>query len=90
MGCFPAERAGTLLENLRRLSGTTQQMLDNEAVVRAIAEEYVDGDAYFFIGRQLGSSVALEGALKHKEISHPHAEGFPAGELNQGTLALDP
>ena len=52
------------------------------------AEEYVDGDAFFFIGRRLGAPVALEGALKLKEISYDHAEGFPAGELKHGPLAL--
>jgi glucosamine--fructose-6-phosphate aminotransferase (isomerizing) len=63
-------------------------VLDEEASVRAAAEEYVDGDAFFFIGRRLGAPVALEGALKLKEISYDHAEGFPAGELKHGPLAL--
>ena len=63
-------------------------MLDREDQVRVAAEEYGDGDAFFFIGRRLGAPVALEGALKLKEISYDHAEGFPAGELKHGPLAL--
>jgi glucosamine--fructose-6-phosphate aminotransferase (isomerizing) len=53
-----------------------------------LAEEYGDSDAYFFIGRGTNVAVALEGALKCKEISYEHAEGFPAGELKHGPLAL--
>jgi glucosamine--fructose-6-phosphate aminotransferase (isomerizing) len=56
--------------------------------VEAAAEEYADSDAFFFVGRDLGCPVALEGALKLKEISYDHAEGFPAGELKHGPLAL--
>ena len=47
-----------------------------------------DSEAFFFVGRQLGVPVALEGALKLKEISYDHAEGFAAGELKHGPLAL--
>lgn len=55
---------------------------------KAIAEKYLDSSGYFFIGRGLGYSVALEGALKFKEITYEHAEGFPSGELKHGPLAL--
>jgi glucosamine--fructose-6-phosphate aminotransferase (isomerizing) len=53
-----------------------------------VAEEHLDSEAFFFIGRRLGKPTALEGALKLKEISYDHAEGFPAGELKHGPLAL--
>ena len=53
-----------------------------------LAEAYADADAYFFIGRGAGYPVALEGALKFKEITYEHAEGFAAGELKHGPLAL--
>jgi len=53
-----------------------------------LADRYGDSDAYFFIGRGTAHPVALEGALKLKEISYEHAEGFPAGELKHGPLAL--
>ena len=82
------DEAKAVLENLRGLPGSVQQVLDCESEVQAVAERYVDGDAFFFIGRRLGHPVALEGALKLKEISYDHAEGYPAGELKHGPLAL--
>jgi glucosamine--fructose-6-phosphate aminotransferase (isomerizing) len=87
-GTLSSAGAADLLENLRGLPGAVQQVLDAEPEVREVAREYVDGDAFFFIGRKLGAGVALEGALKLKEIAYVHAEGFPAGELKHGTLAL--
>jgi len=77
-----------ILEDLRALPGAIQQVLDQEERVREVAEAYAESDAFFFIGRKLGCPVALEGALKLKEISYDHAEGFPAGELKHGPLAL--
>ena len=72
---------------LRDLPGDVQTILD-ESNAEAVAEAYLDADAYFFIGRGLNYPVALEGALKMKEISYEHAEGFAAGELKHGPLAL--
>ncbi|WP_232702149.1 glutamine--fructose-6-phosphate transaminase (isomerizing) [Halobacterium wangiae] len=80
--------ASEILSNVRGLPGAVQQVLDDEDLVLEVAEEYADGDAFFFIGRGLGYPVALEGALKLKEISYDHAEGFAAGELKHGPLAL--
>ncbi|WP_336024881.1 glutamine--fructose-6-phosphate transaminase (isomerizing) [Halobellus salinisoli] len=80
--------ARKLLSDLRGLPSAVQQVLDRENQVRVAAEEYGGGDAFFFIGRRLGAPVALEGALKLKEISYDHAEGFAAGELKHGPLAL--
>ena len=80
--------ARELLSNLRGLPGAVQQVLDSEAGIREVAEEHLDSEAFFFIGRRLGTPTALEGALKLKEISYDHAEGFPAGELKHGPLAL--
>ncbi len=87
-GTLSGRRAETLLENLRSVPGAIQQVLDDEELVAATACEYADSDAYFFIGRSLGYPVALEGALKLKEISYDHAEGFASGELKHGPLAL--
>lgn len=80
--------ASNMLEKLTAVPSAIQQVLDAESTVRRIAEEFADGDAFFFIGRRLGHPVALEGALKLKEISYDHAEGFPSGELKHGPLAL--
>ncbi|USZ68118.1 glutamine--fructose-6-phosphate transaminase (isomerizing) [Halorussus salilacus] len=75
------------LEALSELPGHVQQILDYTSA-RRVAERYRDSDAYFFIGRGAVRPVALEGALKFKEISYEHAEGFAAGELKHGPLAL--
>jgi glucosamine--fructose-6-phosphate aminotransferase (isomerizing) len=72
---------------LRDLPGDVQTVLDGSRAA-GIAGEYADADSYFFIGRGLHYPVALEGALKLKEISYEHAEGFAAGELKHGPLAL--
>lgn len=82
------DRAADIREQIRQLPGAVQQILDREAKIKEIAETYVDHDEYFFIGRDIAHPVALEGALKLKEISYDHAEGFPAGELKHGPLAL--
>ncbi|QLK26770.1 glutamine--fructose-6-phosphate transaminase (isomerizing) [Natrinema zhouii] len=75
------------LEALRDIPGQVQTILDTTDA-RAVAEAYADADAYFFIGRGYHYPVALEGALKMKEITYRHAEGFAAGELKHGPLAL--
>ncbi|MGQ3330783.1 glutamine--fructose-6-phosphate transaminase (isomerizing) [Halorubrum sp. FL23] len=87
-GALGAADARTVLQNLSGLPGAIQQVLDAEATVREAAKEYGDSEAFFFVGRDLGVPVALEGALKLKEISYDHAEGFAAGELKHGPLAL--
>ena len=83
-----AADARNVLEDLRGLPGAVQQVLDEESTVLEATERFVDSRAYFFVGRQLGYPVALEGALKLKEIAYDHAEGFAAGELKHGPLAL--
>ncbi|WP_336343413.1 glutamine--fructose-6-phosphate transaminase (isomerizing) [Halalkalicoccus ordinarius] len=76
-----------LLGALRSLPDHVQSILD-DSNAREIAAEYENAGAYFFIGRGYNYPVALEGALKMKEISYKHAEGFAAGELKHGPLAL--
>ncbi|MFC6905934.1 glutamine--fructose-6-phosphate transaminase (isomerizing) [Halalkalicoccus tibetensis] len=76
-----------VLAALRDLPDHVQSILDGSNA-REIAAEYEDSDAYFFIGRGYNYPVALEGALKMKEITYKHAEGFAAGELKHGPLAL--
>jgi glucosamine--fructose-6-phosphate aminotransferase (isomerizing) len=82
-----ADDARDIIAALRDLPGQVQQLLD-DSTAAAVAEQFVDADAYFFIGRGHMHPVALEGALKMKEITYKHAEGFAAGELKHGTLAL--
>jgi glutamine---fructose-6-phosphate transaminase (isomerizing) len=76
-----------LLAALDDLPTQLQHVLDTSSV-HGVADAYVDADAYFFIGRRYTAPVALEGALKMKEITYKHAEGFAAGELKHGPLAL--
>ncbi|MCL7419033.1 MAG: SIS domain-containing protein, partial [Halalkalicoccus sp.] len=76
-----------LLGALRDLPDHVQSILDGSPA-QEIAAEYEDAGAYFFIGRGYNYPVALEGALKMKEITYKHAEGFAAGELKHGPLAL--
>ena len=87
-GTLSSDDAAALLEALRAVPGAIQQVLDREDAVAEVAREYADAPAFFFIGRRLGVPAALEGALKLKEISYVHAEGFAAGELKHGPLAL--
>ncbi|WP_226479897.1 glutamine--fructose-6-phosphate transaminase (isomerizing) [Natrinema amylolyticum] len=75
------------LEAVRDIPGQVQSVLETTDA-RAVAEAFVEADAYFFIGRGYHYPVALEGALKMKEITYRHAEGFAAGELKHGPLAL--
>jgi glucosamine--fructose-6-phosphate aminotransferase (isomerizing) len=77
----------SVLTALRDLPGNVQAILDDSRAAE-VAEAYAEADSYFFIGRGLHYPVALEGALKLKEISYEHAEGFAAGELKHGPLAL--
>ena len=84
---FPAE-VGEVVDRLRELSGLVRRTLELDEQVRAIAERYAEVRDVLFIGRHTGYPAALEGALKLKEISYVHAEGYPAGELKHGPIAL--
>ncbi|NEZ05194.1 glutamine--fructose-6-phosphate transaminase (isomerizing) [Wenzhouxiangella sp. XN201] len=73
---------------LRALPGLIEKALDLEDEVKLIAEDFVDKHHALFLGRGTHFPIALEGALKLKEISYIHAEAYPAGELKHGPLAL--
>ncbi|WP_283403960.1 glutamine--fructose-6-phosphate transaminase (isomerizing) [Halorubrum sp. DM2] len=83
----PSPDAAAFLSALTELPGYVRQVVESTAA-EAVADAFADSDAYFFIGRGPGHSVALEGALKFKEITYEHAEGFTAAELKHGPLAL--
>ncbi|WP_121742546.1 glutamine--fructose-6-phosphate transaminase (isomerizing) [Natronorubrum halophilum] len=83
----PAEDRAAMLEDLENLPQHVETVLETSQA-EALARETVDSESYFFIGNGLGHSVALEGALKFKEITYEHAEGFASGELKHGPLAL--
>ena len=77
----------SLLPAAESLPGRVEDVLASSDAAD-IASQYADSQSYFFIGRGLGYPVALEGALKFKEITYEHAEGFASGELKHGPLAL--
>ena len=84
-----SEHAGReMVEQLMRIPELAQRVLDQSDVIKALAEKYADKNDFFYIGRGYMFPAALEGALKLKEISYIHAEGYHAAELKHGPLAL--
>jgi len=83
----PSPDAAAFLSALTELPGHVRQVVESTAA-EEVADAFADSEAYFFIGRGPGHAVALEGALKFKEITYEHAEGFTAAELKHGPLAL--
>ncbi len=83
-----ADRLQSIVHELRELPQKAQAFLSNGQAVKTFAEQYGFNDDVFFIGRSIDYAVAMEGALKLKEISYIHAEAYAAGELKHGTLAL--
>lgn len=77
-----------LIDALQSIPEKIQQTLDMNAVLPQLAKKYNAGHSVFYIGRNTDYAVALEGALKMKEISYLHAEAYAAGELKHGTIAL--
>jgi len=84
---FPEEIA-EVLERLDELPDQVRSAIALDDRCRELAERYVAAPSILFIGRHTGYPAALEGALKLKELSYIHAEGFPAGELKHGAIAL--
>lgn len=90
-GALAGAREAAILRDMADLPARMTQVLDREAAVAAVARRLAERRSMFFIGRGFGYPVALEAALKLKEISYLHAEGYPAGELKHGPIAmLDP
>jgi glutamine---fructose-6-phosphate transaminase (isomerizing) len=77
-----------LLGELEELPAKMQQVLDGIDQMAGLARDFIACKSLLFLGRHVGYPVALEGALKLKELSYLHAEGFPAGELKHGPIAL--
>jgi glutamine---fructose-6-phosphate transaminase (isomerizing) len=87
-GRLPEEKEAEYLEALRHLPGSVQHALNLEPQIAAWAERFAPKQHALFLGRGVHYPIALEGALKLKEISYIHAEAYPAGELKHGPLAL--
>jgi glutamine---fructose-6-phosphate transaminase (isomerizing) len=85
---LPAEQGRRLVSQLVRLPELVERALAVEPQVRELAERYADAPNALYLGRGANFPVALEGALKLKEISYIHAEGYPAAEMKHGPIAL--
>ncbi len=87
-GTMPEEKEQKILEALQQLPEKAQQILEQKELYLEIARSIQEAQSIFFIGRGYDYNLAMEGALKLKEISYIHAEAYAAGELKHGTLAL--
>ncbi|MEC8875669.1 MAG: SIS domain-containing protein, partial [Candidatus Thermoplasmatota archaeon] len=73
---------------IRRIPSKITQVLNSSESIKTLVPHFVKAKSIFFVGRNINYPMAMEGALKLKEISYIHAEGYPAGELKHGPLAL--
>jgi glutamine---fructose-6-phosphate transaminase (isomerizing) len=87
-GALPASRGREIVRALGRLPDQVAEILEMEPAIRQLAEEYKDHPNFLYLGRGYNFPAALEGALKLKEISYIHAEGYPAAEMKHGPIAL--
>ncbi|AEH11201.1 MULTISPECIES: glutamine--fructose-6-phosphate transaminase (isomerizing) [Protofrankia] len=87
-GVLYGDEVARYVEKLQAMPALVRQTLATIEPMRALARTLADARAVLFLGRHVGYPVALEGALKLKELAYMHAEGFPAGELKHGPIAL--
>ena len=87
-GYLSPDRARKMLIELTRLPGLVQSVLEKREKIKEVAEMYASAGCYFFLGRDFLYPIALEGALKMKEIAYIPSEGYAGGELKHGPLAL--
>jgi glucosamine--fructose-6-phosphate aminotransferase (isomerizing) len=82
------EKGREIIRGMLQLPGQVQQILDRSSEIEDLAEEFKRASNFLYLGRGYNFPVALEGALKLKEISYIHAEGYPAAEMKHGPIAL--
>ena len=87
-GVIPKARFMQLLYELEQIPEKVEKVLNTNGLINEIAEKYKDINNFLYLGRGYNFPVALEGALKLKEISYIHAEGYPAAEMKHGPIAL--
>ena len=87
-GTMSPEQARLAVQELTRIPGKLEHLLTHEEDCEDLAKEYVRSQDFLFLGRGIHYPIALEGALKLKEVSYIHAEGYPAGEMKHGPNAL--
>jgi len=88
LGVLSGEAGKALLEELVRVPHLMEEFLKTSVQVEKIARKYLHARDFLYLGRGINYPIALEGALKLKEISYVHAEGYPAGEMKHGPIAL--
>jgi len=87
-GAISAEREAQLAKALTEVPARAAEVLNHDARIRTLAKEVAQARDVLYLGRGTSYPIALEGALKLKEISYIHAEGYPAGEMKHGPIAL--
>jgi glutamine---fructose-6-phosphate transaminase (isomerizing) len=87
-GKLPDAASRCLMQELTRLPGKIETILQNDAAIEELARQFFRHTDFLYLGRGIHYPIALEGALKLKEISYIHAEGYPAGEMKHGPNAL--
>lgn len=83
-----ASKGAEIVKELKAIPRKVQEILDTHETIREIAKSYHESQNFLYLGRGYNFPVALEGALKLKEISYIHAEGYPAAEMKHGPIAL--
>src|SRR5690606_9924220 len=87
-GTLSPQRMARLAEEVGHIPALVGQALERDADYQALADQFHKAENFLFLGRGINYPIALEGALKLKEISYIHAEGYPAGEMKHGPIAL--
>ena len=87
-GTVTAERMRQLTQDLAHLPDLAGRVLDHDKEIQELANHFFKATNFLYLGRGINYAVAREGALKLKEISYIHAEGYPAGEMKHGPIAL--
>ena len=87
-GTLEPDKFQELVDGLAQLPRLMGELIADSSVYQQMAQEYATFDNFLFLGRGVNSPIASEGALKLKEISYIHAEGYPAGEMKHGPIAL--
>jgi len=82
------KEAKGLLDSLLKIPHQVQEVLDLNPAIEVLSKKYMNARDFLYLGRGVNYPIALEGALKLKEISYVHAEGYPAGEMKHGPIAL--
>ena len=81
-------RGSEILRELETIPGKIEKILQQNDAIAKVAKKYCEATSFLFLARQYNFPIALEGALKLKEISYIHAEGYPAAEMKHGPIAL--